>query len=110
MMSSRQWCMLEVESIINSRPLTYLSPGDLDEPLTLSHLLVGRRLINLPDYCAGSDDEAFNCDREVFMRREKFLEGLLCGFWKRWKHEYLLELRDAHLSSKKKVLKETKCR
>jgi len=41
--------VVEVESIINSRPLTYLSPCDLDEALTPSHLITGRRVINLPD-------------------------------------------------------------
>lgn len=32
----------EVEAIINSRPLSYVSTEDVDEPLTPSHLLVGR--------------------------------------------------------------------
>ncbi len=39
----------EIESIINSRPLLYLSAGDTEEPLTPSHLLIGRRVLNLPD-------------------------------------------------------------
>ena len=28
---------VEVEMILNSRPLSYVSPGDIDEPLTPSH-------------------------------------------------------------------------
>ena len=39
----------EVEAIINSRPLSYVAPDDLEEPLTPSHLLVGRRVLSLPD-------------------------------------------------------------
>ena len=31
----------EVESIINSRPLSYISSDDLEEPLTPSHFLTG---------------------------------------------------------------------
>lgn len=42
---------IEVESItcINSRPLSYVSSSDMEEPLTPLHLLVGRRVLNLPD-------------------------------------------------------------
>ena len=33
--------LAEVEAIINSRPLSYISSDDLEEPLTPSHLLTG---------------------------------------------------------------------
>ena len=42
--------VIEVEAILNSRPLSNVSVDDLDEPLTPSHLLVGRRLLSLPDH------------------------------------------------------------
>ena len=42
--------LVEVEAVLNSRPLTYLSTDDLEEPLTPSHLLVGRRLLDMPDH------------------------------------------------------------
>ena len=54
--------VVEVESIINWRPLTYLSSGDLEEPLIPSHLIAGRRVVNLPDdlgYCAVLEDGDF---------------------------------------------------
>ena len=35
----------EVELILNSRPLTYMSATDLEEPLTPTHLINGRRLL-----------------------------------------------------------------
>ena len=38
----------EVEAVINSRPLSYVTPDDLEEPLTPSHFLNGRHLLNLP--------------------------------------------------------------
>ena len=40
----------EVEMVLNSRPLTYVSANDLEEALTPSHLMVGRRLMNVPDH------------------------------------------------------------
>ena len=39
----------EVEMVINSRPLSYMSASDLEEPLTPSHLMVGRRLMDAPE-------------------------------------------------------------
>ena len=40
--------MIEVESVLNSRPITYLYEELETEPLTSSHLLYGRRLTTLP--------------------------------------------------------------
>ena len=50
--------VIEVEGVINSRPLTYLSPDDFDQPLTPAHLLCGQRLLSLPDaiYCRDIED------------------------------------------------------
>ena len=42
--------LIEIETALNSRLLTYISADDLDEPLTHSHLLVGRRLLSYPDH------------------------------------------------------------
>ena len=42
--------VVEIEAVINSRPLSYVSSADFEKPLTPSHLVVGRRLLNLPDY------------------------------------------------------------
>ena len=39
----------EVEAIFNSRPLSYVTSDDIDEPLTPSHLLIGQRVLSLPD-------------------------------------------------------------
>ena len=39
----------EVEAVLNSRPLTYVSSEEVREPLTPSHLMVGFRVMSLPD-------------------------------------------------------------
>ena len=44
--------MTEVEAVLNSRPLSYVSSEDFEEPLTPSHLLVGYRMLSLPDASA----------------------------------------------------------
>ena len=87
----------EIEAVINSRPLTYLSPEDLDEPLTPSHFLCGRRILSLPDGLSQEElDEEFTVTPSDFSRRLKHLNATLNLFWKRWRREYLLELREAH--------------
>ena len=57
--------VIEVEAIINSHPL--MSSDDLDEPLTPSHLLIGRRILSLPDnlsYQRDSNDDDFEVDSD----------------------------------------------
>ena len=39
----------EIKAVLNSRPLTYVSTDNLEEPLTPSHLLLGYRVLSLPD-------------------------------------------------------------
>ena len=40
--------LVEVEAVLNSRPLTYLYSDDIEEPLTPWHLVIGQRLLTLP--------------------------------------------------------------
>ena len=89
--------VIEVEGVINSRPLTYLSPDDFDQPLTPAHLLCGRRLLCLPDtiYCKDIED-AYEMTPKHMTKRLTYLNRILNNFWKRWQTEYLSELRDAH--------------
>ena len=88
----------EIEMIINSRPLSYISQSDLDEPITPSHLLMGRRVLSLPDrLCYSEDqDEDFTVSPQILSRRMRYLSRTMDQFWSRWRLEYLLELREAH--------------
>ena len=90
--------IIEVESILNSRPLTYTSSADVEEPLTPSHLLVGRRLLSLPDDLTylEDDDPDFELSTESLQARVRYLNSVLNHFWRRWSREYLLELRESH--------------
>ena len=90
--------LVEVEMVLNSRPLTYVSADDLEEPLTPSHLLVGRRLMSYPDHLLTADHglDSDEEDGQKLNARLKHLNYSLDSFWKRWRREYLLELREAH--------------
>ena len=48
--------LVEIEAVINPRPLSYITADDIEEPLTPSHLLVGRRILNLPDHLEHLND------------------------------------------------------
>ena len=85
----------EIEAIINSRPLSYLTPDDLEKPLTPSHLLIGRRVLSLPDnlsYQRETEDSDFQMSADDLSRRVKHLNNTLNQFWRHWRHEYFIEL------------------
>ena len=92
--------IIEIEMVINSRPLSYITGDDMEEPLTPSHLMIGKRLLSLPDYLCtpdAPDEEDFNSTtRNKLTRRLKYLNVIIDKFWTRWRKEYLLELRGAH--------------
>ena len=98
--------LTEVEMIVNSRPLSYISADDTEEPLTPSHLLVGRRTLSLPDVTFQHEMDEDNYKVEItpdtlLSRRMSHLRKTLDHFWKRWQAEYLLQLRDCHRHYKK---------
>jgi hypothetical protein len=88
----------EVEAILNSRPISYVSSEDIEEPLTPSHLSCGRRLLSLPNIVNGNDekDPDWQPNKSEIVRKGVHLEKLIEHFWKRWRNEYLLELRESH--------------
>ena len=59
--------LAEIEAVINSRPLTYISSDGLKEPLTPSKLVDGRRMLTLPDDIKEFDDD--EDDPEALTRR-----------------------------------------
>ena len=75
--------LTEVESIINSRPLTPYSDDVNDlECLTPNHFLLGRRSPNLPP--------GVFYDQDMCLRKRwKQAQFLTEQFWKRWVREYL---------------------
>ena len=81
-----------VEGNLNSRRIIYFY-SVADEPLTLSHFVIGRRLASVHDSDHFSDLEGTDAAIE---RRVKNLSQLLQHFCQRWSKEYLLDLREFH--------------
>ena len=91
----------EIEGVLNSRPLTYVYSDDVTEPLTPSHLLVGYRIRTLPDDTVPPDADDDYTPRSL-TRRAAHLAKTLRKFWRRWKREYLQELREFHRASQRR--------
>jgi len=90
--------VVEVEAVLNDKPLTYVSPGLDDlEPLTPAHLLYDRRITALPYELVNSDevdDPTFGDESSVRLAKRQSLS--LQHFKSRWRHEYLTSLREYH--------------
>ena len=94
--------IIETEMILNARPLSYVTSADAEEPLTPSHLLHGRRLMGLPDPCTGDlIDPDFELSSTELSKRTNHLSNVMNHFWRRWRDEYLIELRNSHRHSAK---------
>ena len=93
--------LVEVEMVLNSRPLTVVSAEDLEEPLTPSHLIVGYRLREAPDPQCPDHDE-FEVDSDIATKRARYLNRTISQFWQRWRKEYLVGLREMHCQPKRK--------
>ena len=87
--------IIEIETIMNSRPLTYIG-NEVDEILTPGHLLIGKRIIK-------ENDDTFNehevSDRLHITKRASYLKSVSEHYWKRSKAECLLELRKRHIQN-----------
>ncbi|XP_061168132.1 uncharacterized protein LOC133177057 [Saccostrea echinata] len=90
--------IVEIECILNDRPLTYASADPLDEdPLTPSHLLYGRKIRSLP-YPGSSIDVHLTTDLNHSSANKAYniQQQTIQHFWERWRKEYLTSLREYH--------------
>lgn len=78
--------LIETGGVINSRPLTYVYDELTEAPLTPSHLVVGRRLLD--------QSPVVTAPVNTLAGRERYLGGLLTHFRSRWKKEYLTGIRE----------------
>ena len=94
--------LVEIEGVLNSRPLNYLDEDDTEEPLTPIHLYCVHRILNPINGEGYESDPDLNNNREQALSRKYQLEQVLQYFWKCWRKDYLLELRSTHIGKKTK--------
>ena len=98
--------LIEVEAVINSRPITYIYEDDVVEPLTPSHLFYGRRLLSKDHGTEEEeipDDETFEVNRSELLRKMNNEAAVTEHFWQRWYKEYLVDLRESHKMNQQKA-------
>ena len=96
--------IVEIENVLNCRPLTYLYTDEIQEALTPSHLIYGRRLLSLPssEESLKLNQELLDINSELLQCRKDYLLQVLKHYWKRWHGEYLKELRKHHSITRSK--------
>ncbi|XP_078366089.1 uncharacterized protein LOC144650313 [Oculina patagonica] len=96
--------LVEVEGTLNSRPLTYEYDEVEHEVLTPSHLIYGRKIQSMPDEIAEEPEENESSCYERF----RYLTERLTHFWKRWRNEYLVNLREFHRAKSGRAVRQVK--
>jgi len=84
--------MVEIESVINARPITYVydNANSISYPLSPSDLVYGRRVTLTPN---GTHHEIISTHQSL-TRRARHHKNLLQQVTKQWRKEYLTSLRE----------------
>ena len=91
--------LLDIEIILNNRPLTYIEE-EIDYPILTPNSLILGRDVNF------SDAAPHESESETIKKRHKYVKRCNEDLWKRGKHEYVVTLREKHnLKNKGKTLK-----
>ena len=106
-LSSLQTLIVEIETHLNNRPLTYASTDHNDpEPLTPSHILYGRIINTVPHSLTDEEElsdenfqEAGQKLHHTLSKKAKTQALIIQHFWSRWKKEYLTSLRETHTTN-----------
>ena len=79
--------LIQIEAVLNSRPLSPLSPDPSDlTPLTPSHFLIGRPMTTVAD-------PDIRDVPENRLTHYQHIQRMLQHFWSRWSREYISELQ-----------------
>ncbi|XP_075154313.1 uncharacterized protein LOC142227952 [Haematobia irritans] len=84
-----QTVLVEVESILNSRPIAAKSDDPNDgEALTPAHMIIGSSFLSLPEE---SFEHHLNCN---YLKRYQMVAFLKQQFWRLWSRDYVLSLQE----------------
>ena len=94
-----QTILCQIESFINSRPLSYINEDDLNEPLSPNHLIYGKNIFYQQNFEQGVE---FLDTPEKCSKRLNYIRTLLKHFTNRFSKIYMQELRQNNLYRKGK--------
>ena len=86
-----QTLILEIEVILNNRPLCADYDGDMEDVLTPNHMVFGKRL----ELSNENENEIkLSSNVEMFTKHHSVKKDALTHFWNRWRKEYVTCLRE----------------
>ena len=95
---------IEVKLIINNGPLTYVYPNTIKTYLIPNHLLFGRQLL-----CYSNTTSAVIRNLTVLSSTTDKINRISNHFWHRWRHEYVVNLRETQRASKLNINSQKLC-
>ena len=81
--------LMDVETVLNNRPLSYVEDDVELQELTPNVMILGKKNALL-------DEEVHTLDGKDLRKRAKYLEKCKNNIWKRWSDTYLKSLRERH--------------
>ena len=94
-----QTVLIEAKLITNNATLTYVYPNTIKTCLTLNHLLFGRQLL----YYSNTTSTVVR-NLTVLSSTTDKINRISNHFWHRWRHEYVVNLRETQQTSKLKIM------
>ena len=95
-LSKLETIIVEIEAMLNDRPLTYVSSDITDpEALTAAHLIYGRRILFVPNTTEEIIDPTYMSGWDVRKQVDTHSQ-LIQQFWSHWRRGYLTALRKLH--------------
>ena len=99
-----QTVLIKVKLIINNAPLTYVYPNTIKTYLTPNHLLFGRQLL-----CYSNTTSTVVRNLTVLSSTTDKINRISNHFWHRWRHEYVVNLRETQRASKLNINSQKLC-